>query len=68
MPDLTEAEFVARFIARCLATCGFTDFDDGTPVATYAAEVAPSYFADPDRRADGPEDCADEDMTYWGED
>ena len=65
---MTEADFIDRFIAHCLKTCGFTAFDDGTPVATYAAEVATSYFADPDRRAEGPEACADEDMTYWGED
>lgn len=64
---MTEAEFVSRFTEYCLANCGFTHFDDGTSVADYCAEVAPSYFADPHQRDDGPEACASADMDYWGE-
>lgn len=64
---LTEEQFVARFVARCLSTCGFTHFDDGEPVEEYARMVAPCYWADPDQREDGPEECADADMSYWGE-
>jgi hypothetical protein len=65
--DLTEAEFVARFTAHCLRTCGFTHFDDGTSVADHCADVAPSYWADPFQRETGPEECADADMDFWGE-
>ncbi|MBN8294585.1 hypothetical protein JI664_21610 [Rhodobacter sp. NTK016B] len=65
--DLTEALFAERFIAHCLKQCGFTHFDDGSPVADYAAETAKSYFSDPLYREEGPEACADSDMDYWGE-
>ncbi len=65
---MTKEEFVQRFTAQCLSTCGFTHFNDGTLVTDYCQEVALSYWDDEDRRADGPEDCADEDMTYWGKD
>ena len=65
--DLTEAEFVARFTAHGLKRCGFTHFDDGGSVEEYLSEVAKSYFADADRRDEGPEVCVEEDMIYWGE-
>lgn len=64
---LSEHSFVARFTERCLKTCGFTHFDDGTSVQDYCEKVAPSYWADPFQREIGPEECADEDMSYWGE-
>ncbi len=64
---LTEAAFVERFKAYCLKTCGFTYFDDGDSVAEYCDKVAPSYWADPFQREDGPESCAEADMSYWGE-
>ena len=64
---LTEAQFVERFTAHCLKLCGFTHFDDGQPVSEYCADVAPSYYADPDYRDEGPEACAESDMDYWGE-
>lgn len=65
--DLTETKFTELFTAHCLATCGFTHFDDGSSVNEYCAEVAKSYFADPDYRDEGPEACAESDMSYWGE-
>lgn len=65
--QLTKEQFVERFIAHCLKECGFTHFDDGTPVAAYASEVAESYFADPEFGSEGPEVCAESDMDYWGE-
>lgn len=65
---LTEAQFVDRFTAHCLKACGFTHFDDGSSVAEYCDDVAPSYWADPDQRETGPEACAEADMSYWGED
>lgn len=68
MPEeLTEERFVALFKAHCLKHCGFTHFDDGTSVSEYCDEVAPSYWADPFQRETGPEECAEADMSYWGE-
>lgn len=64
---ITEADFIERFVDRCLETCGFTHFDDGSSVEAYAREIAPSYWSDPHYREDGPEACADSDMDYWGE-
>ena len=64
---IEQAEFIRRFIARMITMAPFAAFDDGTLVADYAAEVASTYWEDPDQRAEGPEECADADMCYWGE-
>ena len=58
-------EFCARFKAYMLKA-GET-FDDGSSIAEYADDVAPSYWEDEDMRVDGPEACAAADMDYWGE-
>lgn len=63
---LAEAEFCARFKARMLAVAGPT-FDDGDSIAEYADETAPTYWETDWQRALGPEECADADMSYWGE-
>lgn len=60
-------EFLSRFKARMLDRAG-EHFDDGESVARYADETGPTYWADEDQREDGPEECADSDMSYWGED
>lgn len=65
-PNMTKEEFVARFKARIVAVAGET-FDDGESIAEYADGVASSYYDEPDQRADGPEVCADSDMSYWGD-
>lgn len=65
--DLTEEQFITRFVAHCMKQCGFTHFDDGTAVEDYAIDTAKSYWEDPIYRSDGPEACADGDMDYWGE-
>ncbi|MGY3527310.1 hypothetical protein [Bradyrhizobium sp. USDA 4452] len=62
-PILKE-EFCARFKARMLETIG-EKFDDGSSVAEYADETAPSYWEDANQRNEGPEECADADMSYW---
>lgn len=64
--NLTKEEFFARFKARMLAIAG-DHFDDGSSIADYADEIAPTYFDEPDQRSEGPEECADSDMSYWGE-
>lgn len=61
-------QFVERFKAHMVANAGFEKFDDGMAVADYAAEIAESYYEDIDQRQDGPEECADSDISYWGED
>ncbi len=66
--QLTEEEFCARFKARMLDRAGPT-FDDGESIADYADETGPLYFESyPGPMCDTPEECADADMSYWGED
>ncbi len=62
----TQGEFTERFVARVLAVAG-PSFDDGSSTEEYAREVAPSYWVEESYRDDGPEACADGDMSYWGE-
>ena len=62
-----KAEFCARFKAHMLKRTPFDKFDDGMTVAEYADETAPTYFDEPEYRADGPEACAEADISYWGE-
>ena len=65
--QMTEAQFVSRFAEHCKKVCGFTHFDDGMSVDDYCEDVAKSYYADIAYREDGPEACAESDMSYWGE-
>jgi hypothetical protein len=64
-------EFCRRFKARMIERAGET-FDDGSSIAEYADEAAPSYFEDfCEERGpvtETPEDYADADMSYWEED
>lgn len=64
--EIGREEFIERFKTRMIATAGQT-FDDGESIPDYAAEVAPTYFGSDWQRAMGPEECADADMSYWGE-
>lgn len=64
-PEITREQFCERFKARMIARTGET-FDDGSSIAEYAAEAAPSYWEDDGwLRDQGPEECADADMSYW---
>lgn len=60
-------EFTRRFTAEAIRLSGIDTFDDGTCVADYCKEVAKSYHSDPLYREDGPEACAESDVSYWGE-
>ena len=60
-----RTQWIERFVARMLKA-GPT-FDDGTSIEEYAREVAPTYWEDGLYREDGPEECAESDMSYWGE-
>jgi hypothetical protein len=66
--QIDREEFCRRFKARMLAQAGET-FDDGSSIAEYADEIAPTYWEDEGwLRDEGPEACADADMSYWEED
>lgn len=65
--EMTKEQFIEAFVVRCVAVAGPT-FSDGSSNADYARDVAPSYWAEARPRAAGPEACADEEMSYWGED
>lgn len=67
MSVMTQDEFVRRFTTEAIRIAGFEVFDDGMPVSEYCAEVASSYYSDPLLREDGPEACAESDVSYWGE-
>ncbi len=62
--ELTRAEFCRRFIAEMLRLAG-NKFRDGASIAKYAAEIGSTYWDDPDQRDDGPEACAESDISYW---
>ena len=64
---MNKEEFCARFVAEMKRAAGFEAFTDGTTVEDYAKATAPSYYDEPDQRADGPEECARADVSYWGE-
>lgn len=68
MPDLiSQEEFTNRFTSEAIRLSGLDTFDDGTSVAEYCKDVAASYYTDPLYRDDGPEACAESDVSYWGE-
>lgn len=64
---MDKTAWINAFVAHVLKTCGFTHFEDGAPVEGYAREVAESYWSDDNYRDDGPEACAESDISYWGE-
>jgi len=64
-PELTKEQFIERFVTEMVSYC--KTFDDGEPVEPYARDVALTYWDDPGQRAEGPEECARADISYWGE-
>lgn len=58
-------DFIERFVAHMVKVAGRANFDDGFPIAAYARDTAGSYFDDPNQRKDGPEECAETDISYW---
>ena len=64
---MTKDEFQRRFTVHMCERAGFTHFDDGTAVADYASTSVATYWADEGYRREGPEECAESDMDYWGE-
>lgn len=62
---MEKDEFCHRFKAEMLRHA--TTFDDGSSVADYADETAPTYWENLDQRECGPEECARADISYWGD-
>lgn len=66
MSDMEQDEFCRRFKDHMLKRAG-EKFDDGESIAEYADRTAPTYWDEDWTRKLGPEECADADMSYWGE-
>lgn len=66
---MEQQEFCKRFVEHMVRAAWFDKFDDGMTVREYAEETAPTYWEDQHQRdGESPEDCAESDMSYWGED
>lgn len=65
--EMTKEQWIAAYVKHTLETAGFTHFEDGASVEEYAKECAEAAYADQMYREEGPEACADSDMSYWGE-
>jgi hypothetical protein len=69
LTEITKDEFVARFKARMIAfACAPEDIDGAASLAKYADQAAPTYWDEPDQRDEGPEACADAEMSCWEDD
>lgn len=64
---MNKEEFCRRFVDCMCRNAGVETFQDGVTVREYAEMTAPTYWDDPRQRAEGPEECAGADMSYWGE-
>lgn len=58
--EITREQFIDRFKIRLRDILGESyDFK-------YVDEIAPTYWNDPDQRAEGPEECAEAEASEWG--
>lgn len=64
---LSKEDFCSRFKAHMLKKAG-EKFDDGESIADYADETAPTYYEDQHQDGESPEECAEADISYWGDD
>lgn len=58
--EITRDEFLGRFKRRLRDILG-EHYD-----AKYVDEIAPTYWNEPNQRADGPEECAEAEAHEWG--
>lgn len=65
-PIMTREEFCARFVAEMMTEAGSYDGSDAD-LRAYAEEAAPTYWAEEWQREEGPEACAQTDVSYWEE-
>lgn len=63
---LSKEEFCTRFEAEMITAAPIYG-GSKEELAAYAAEIAPSYFETDWQRAEGPEACAQSDISYWEE-
>jgi hypothetical protein len=64
---MDKAEFCARFKASMTRMAPFEAFEDGYPVSDYADDIASSYFTGQHQDGASPEECAQADISYWGD-
>jgi len=63
---MTQDDFCARFVAEMMTAKAIFDGTEAE-LRSYAEEIAPTYWSDEDQRSDGPEECAQSDISYWEE-
>lgn len=61
---LTKEEFCTRFKTEMIRIA-VPEAGDESAVGQYADEIAPTYFEEDDQREEGPEACAQADISYW---
>lgn len=66
MSEISKEEFCARFKAQMIKSAPIYDGSEAE-LSAYADEIAPTYYDEPWQREDGPEACADADISYWEE-
>lgn len=60
--------FCAAFIARMMAVADpLPGSECAHSLLKYAEQAAEDYYDDPDQRDEGPDACADADISYWEE-
>lgn len=59
---MDKDQFIIRFKAELRRL-----LPEGAYDAEYVDQIAPTYWDDPDYRADGPEECAESEASEWGE-
>lgn len=64
MASLTKEEFCSRFVAEMMLDLQMFDGTEAE-LREYAEETAPTYYDEPSQRAEGPEECARADVSYW---
>lgn len=65
---LSQEEWCKRFVIRMLDLAAPRDhFDGGELILDYANATAPTYWETDWQREMGPEECAEADVSYWGE-
>lgn len=62
---MDEEEYCRRFVEHTVKTAGFTHFECGMSVEEYAKGTAPNCYGV--MSGETPEEDAEADMSYWGE-
>jgi len=60
--EMTKAEFIRRFIFRLYEVSASIRYAETN---AQFADIAGTYWDDPEQRAEGPEECSDADYSYW---